>query len=245
MFEGSLVESRGLPVSQTQRWAALGSLTVQCAVAGLLLAIPLLRPQVLPTLSAAPRITLPYVSRPPVEPVRTAAVASSSSVVSAPAAVPVQAAANRPLIFQQGVTLTDGPMPALGTSLRMGDGNGPLNVLSTVGNGPSGAGVVAMRTREAGPLHVSTGVSEGLLLTPIRPVYPAIARAAQIQGAVVLEATISKAGRIESLHVVSGPPMLQAAARDAVEVARYRPYLLNGEPVEVQTTIRVLFRLGN
>jgi protein TonB len=83
-----------------------------------------------------------------------------------------------------------------------------------------------------------------MLLTPIQPVYPVIARTAGVQGTVVLEATISAAGRIESLQVVSGPPMLRGAARDAVEVARYRPYKLNGQPTEVQTTITVVFRLG-
>ena len=243
MFEGSLVESRGLPLSQTQRWAALGSLTVQCAVAALLLALPLLRPQVLPMLTEAPQIALPFVSRPPVVPLRTAAVAASSSAVSAPASEPVQAAASRPLIFQHGGELADGPVPAIGTNLRMGDGTGLFSALSTGGSGPAGPGVVAMRPREAGPVHVSTGVLEGLLLTPIQPVYPAIARIAGVQGAVVLQATISKAGRIESLHVVSGSPMLQRAAIDAVQVARYRPYMLNGEAVEVQTTITVVFQL--
>ena len=70
-------------------------------------------------------------------------------------------------------------------------------------------------------------------------------KAAGTQGAVVMEAVISKAGRIESLHVVSGPDMLRRAAMDAVQVARYRPYLLSGVPTEVQTTITVVFKLGS
>jgi protein TonB len=106
--------------------------------------------------------------------------------------------------------------------------------------GPPAA--VARPTR-VGPLRISE-MSPGMLLTPIQPVYPVIARTAGVQGTVVLEATISAAGRIESLQVVSGPPMLRGAARDAVEVARYRPYKLNGQPTEVQTTITVVFRLG-
>ena len=103
------------------------------------------------------------------------------------------------------------------------------------------------RTAEVsiGPVRVSKGVSEGLLLTPILPVYPAIARAARVQGAVVVEAVISKAGRIESLHAVSGPAMLQQAALDAISVARYRPYLLNGAATEVKTAITVVFTLGS
>jgi protein TonB len=94
-------------------------------------------------------------------------------------------------------------------------------------------------------LHLSTGVTAGLLLAPIQPAYPAIARAAGVQGTVMLEAVISKAGRIESLHVVSGPPLLRDAALNAVAAARYKPYLLNGEPTEVQTTITVMFKLGS
>lgn len=76
------------------------------------------------------------------------------------------------------------------------------------------------------------------------PQYPAIARAAHIDGVVTLAATIAKGGTIQNLRVVSGPPLLTAAAIDAVRTWRYRPYLLNGEPVEVETTVRVVFRLG-
>jgi periplasmic protein TonB len=93
-------------------------------------------------------------------------------------------------------------------------------------------------------LHVSTGVSEGMLLAPIRPAYPVIAKVARVQGTVVVEAVISRQGAIESLHVVSGPAMLQNAALDAIREARYRPYRLNGEPIAVETTITVIFRLG-
>ncbi len=82
------------------------------------------------------------------------------------------------------------------------------------------------------------------MLSPIRPIYPAIAKSARIQGTVVIEATISRQGTIENLQVTEGPPMLRQAAIDAVAAARYRPFLLNGEPVEVQTSIRVIFSLG-
>jgi len=84
----------------------------------------------------------------------------------------------------------------------------------------------------------------GNLLQKTIPQYPAIAKAARIQGTVVLQATISKGGGIENLRVVSGPPMLQQAALDAVRSWRYKPYLLNGDPVEVETTVNVVFNLG-
>ena len=77
-----------------------------------------------------------------------------------------------------------------------------------------------------------------------QPIYPPIAKAARVQGTVVLQATISKTGSIENLHVISGPAMLQQAALDAVKTWRYRPYLLNNEPVEVETTVNVIFTLG-
>jgi protein TonB len=85
---------------------------------------------------------------------------------------------------------------------------------------------------------------EGRKLSGADPRYPAIAIAARIQGTVLLAAMISKAGAIENLRIVSGPPMLGPAAEEAVRTWRYRPYLLNGEPVEVETTVRVNFRLG-
>jgi protein TonB len=83
-----------------------------------------------------------------------------------------------------------------------------------------------------------------MLLDKVTPQYPAIAKAARIQGTVVLQATISKSGGIENLRVISGPPMLQQAAMDAVRSWRYKPYLLNGDPVEVETTVNVVFNLG-
>jgi periplasmic protein TonB len=84
-----------------------------------------------------------------------------------------------------------------------------------------------------------------MLIAPIRPIYPPIAKAAHIEGKVIVEAVISSAGTIESLHVLSGPPMLQRAAIDAIQAARYQPYRLNGTPTAVQTTITVNFRIGS
>jgi protein TonB len=86
-------------------------------------------------------------------------------------------------------------------------------------------------------------LSAGLLLQRVVPVYPPIPKALHREGIVVLQATISTTGRIENLQVVSGDPMLTQAANDAVRNWRYRPYLLNGQPVEVETTINVVFKL--
>jgi protein TonB len=87
-------------------------------------------------------------------------------------------------------------------------------------------------------------MAASMLIERTPPSYPPIAEAARVQGTVVLRATISKEGTIKNLEVVSGPAMLQQASLDAVRAWRYRPYLLNNEPVEVETTINVIFTLG-
>ncbi len=93
-------------------------------------------------------------------------------------------------------------------------------------------------------IAISSGVATGLLVQEVRPIYPPIAKAARVSGTVVLQATISKSGTITNLRVVSGNAMLQSAALEAVRQWRYRPYMLNGDPVEVDTTINVVFNLG-
>jgi TonB family protein len=97
----------------------------------------------------------------------------------------------------------------------------------------------------SGPVRVASGAMAGNLIDRPDPVYPPIAKAAHVQGSVVLHAIISKMGTIESLSVISGPPMLTASAEDAVKRWVYKPYLLNGEPVEVETTITVNFTFGD
>jgi TonB family protein len=92
---------------------------------------------------------------------------------------------------------------------------------------------------------IPAAVAVGLLLQKTQPIYPPIAKAARVSGTVVLEATISKAGTVEELRVISGPPFLQQAALDAVKTWRYKPYTVNDEPVEVETTVNVVFTLGD
>lgn len=81
-------------------------------------------------------------------------------------------------------------------------------------------------------------------VTKVPPVYPVEAKKAKIQGTVMLSTIIGKDGAVENLSVVSGPSALQAAALDAVRQWRYEPYLLNGDPVEVETTVKIVFTLS-
>jgi protein TonB len=94
------------------------------------------------------------------------------------------------------------------------------------------------------PIRVSQGVMEGNLVRKVSPTYPPLAKQARISGTVVLQAVISKNGTVENLHVLQGHPMLVPAAMDAVKQWKYKPYLLNGEPVEVDLTITLSFTMG-
>ena len=93
-------------------------------------------------------------------------------------------------------------------------------------------------------VKVSGGVMSSFLEHKVQPVYPADAKDQHIQGSVVFKAIIDKEGNISDLQLISGHPMLSPAAIDAVKQWRYRPYLLNGEPVGVETTVTVNFTLA-
>jgi periplasmic protein TonB len=94
-------------------------------------------------------------------------------------------------------------------------------------------------------VRISAGVTKGLLIHRVDPGYPPLARSARIQGEVVLTAIIDANGQIQNLQLVSGHPMLVPAALSAVRQWRYKPYLLNGQPVEVETTVTVIFTLSS
>lgn len=98
---------------------------------------------------------------------------------------------------------------------------------------------------QTGPVRIGGNVMQAKAIDHPNPVYPAIARAAHVQGTVVLHAIIGKDGTIQQLQLVSGPPLLVNSAMDAVRQWRYQPTELNGEPVDVDTTISVVFTLGD
>lgn len=240
MFEDSLVESRVRHASASERWTTIASVSLQCALAGLVIALPLLHPEALSYRIDSPRVLVPLPPKPPVPVVRVQHVSTSSDAPSVPQPALGRTMA-RPL-FLPSLDTSAGDAPPM-TPVHFGSGvsDGLPNGLG-IGEGHGSAIIVA--PLRSTPLRVSSGISQGMLLTPIRPLYPAIARAAGVQGTVVVEAVISRAGTIESLRVLSGPPMLQQAAKDAIRAARYQPYRLNGEAIAVQTTITVNFRMG-
>jgi protein TonB len=247
MFEGSLVESTSLLRSRN-RWPAVASVGVQALLVAVLVAVPLLHPEVVSMVTPHMTLYAPALPRPVPPPLPVHLVHVEANASSAPAALAAPAAQLTHVMISTS-TPVDAPVMAEGMNLGPARPNLPD---ALVGSGTAGPRVVAVSptgggsgTRTSGkPLPVSTGVLAGLLLEPIRPVYPPIARVSRTEGDVVVQAVISRTGRMESAHVISGNMMLQQSALDAVRSARYRPYLLNGEPTEVETTITVRFHLG-
>ncbi len=98
-------------------------------------------------------------------------------------------------------------------------------------------------SKKAAPHSVSAATMQGNVISKVAPKYPPDAKVARIQGTVVLDAVIDRSGRVDGLKVVSGPGELQQSALDAVRQWRYKPFLLNGKPIEVETTINVVYSL--
>ena len=245
MFEGALVESRGQLGSANVRWTAAGSLVLQSLLAAVLAVLPAVRPDRLSLLAKTSDVIAPAIPKPkPIVRVRVAEAAANQAakLTFEGALVPVESGRSviRNILPGQ-LSADDSLPPGPGLELAMGGRPDPLTGISgTLTSGSRGV----VRVAPSGPVRVSSGVSTGLLLSAIQPVYPALAKAARVQGTVVVEAMISKAGRIESARAVSGPEMLRGAAVDAVSRARYRPFELNGQTVEVQTTVTLNFKLG-
>lgn len=238
MFEDSLVESAGR-IRTRSKWYAIGSFALEAALLAVFLLIPCLYPDLLPREA----LSTPLIAPPPpavVAPTpQPAAVREVSSVqlagLVAPALIP------RHISTGDNMQVTP---PGMDIGLDK-QGNGDvLGAIPLPGSPPTPPPVV-VRPKPAALLRVSSGVAEGHILVPIQPVYPAIARTARIQGTVVIEAIISSQGLIEQAHVISGQPILAQAALNAVSRARYRPFKLNGDAVDVETTISFNFVLGN
>jgi len=244
MFEESLLEVSSSP---RQRWTAVVSITLQCSAVALLITIPLLHPEKLNVATKAPEALLPLRFRPPIPIVRPAQAHTTAPASAAPAAPSAGRVLNAPPTIPTGINMnpdtSNAPVVKFGGG-GMGEGTLPSGLVNGTGTSPV---VVAANPapRPIGPVRMSSGVVQGFLRVPIQPVYPRLAVSTHTEGAVVIEAIISRAGKIESARVVSGPALLRQAALDAITEARYQPFQLNGQPTEVETMITVNFRLGS
>ena len=239
MFEGALVESGNKPPTKLRYWAIAALLFNSAVVAGLIL-FPLLHPDLLPrsamtAMLITPLPPVPASSSPP-------HVEVQKSIKTTPAFDPMTAPKQIPTKIE---IVKEDPPPQLGVAGTGMDANAHGGIAGLVmggtGSGAAPVPVVVKVEPPKGPQRVSSGVMIGQLLSKTTPIYPPIARAAGVSGAVVLHATISKTGTIEELVVISGPEMLRAAAMEAVRSWRYKPYLLSGIPTEVETTVTVNF----
>ena len=242
MFEDSLMESGGR-IKTKRGWTTILSFILEFLFLGILVLLPLIFTEALPTKQLMTLITAPPPPPPPPPPPAAAPVhvvkmqsELDNGQLRTPTAIPKKI---------QMIKEDESP-PTLGAGVVGGvPGGVPGGAIGGVlGSVMSSVPTAVPKAATPQRVRVSQGVSQGLLIHKVQPAYPPLARQARIQGVVVLQALIGKDGSIQNLHVVSGHPMLTNAALDAVKEWRYKPYYLNGEPVEVETTINVNFTLS-
>jgi periplasmic protein TonB len=212
--------------------------------------VPLFFPEALPkqqlltTLIAPPAPPPPPPPAPAAAPQVVKAITHSelltNSRLQAPSAIPQKIALLKEDAHpESAVTGVVGGVPG---GIPGGELGGVIGgIISSV---PAAATIPKLARAPNKPVLVSSGICEGLLIFHPSPDYPKLARAAHVQGQVLLRAVISKDGRIVNLQTLNGHPLLVTPAIKAVQQWRYRPYLLNGEPVEVETEITVNFMLS-
>jgi len=242
MFEDSLFDSGGA-LCKRRTWPKLVSFVIETGAIGLLVLAPLIYTQGLPKQQIVDILRSPSspVGRAPAQVVQAQPRAAhdrrelDDKVLREPSRIPLktQMAHDEPSV---------GGPPSLDGLVVGATSDGVPNAVIT----EIARAVPPTVVRPATPqkLRVSSGVAAGMLIYQQRPEYPRLAMQARIQGTVVLQAVIGKDGTVHDVHIVSGHPMLVSTAIEAVKQWRYRPYLLNSEPVEVDTQIKVNFTLG-
>ena len=239
MFQDALMESGGQITTRSRYFSLLG-----LAINGLILLALILWPMLHPL--ALPKQAMNSLLVAPAPPAAAASVRHTVAAAAAkPATLSLQMLA--PSAISRSIATIAYATPDISGVTDMSGMNGATSG-SPVGDLFKSSGTAARPVVQVAvpkKTLISSGVMAGNKISGASPTYPAIARAARVQGTVVIAATIAKSGAIENLRVSSGPPMLTTSALDAVKTWRYRPYLLNGAPVEVETTINVVFSLGN
>jgi periplasmic protein TonB len=239
MFSKLIVSTKNAP-GERKPWSLLISIALQSLLIGALILIPLIYTEALPKTMLSTFIVAPAPPPPPPPPmaaakvkqVKLAQVIKTNPVT--PTVIPKKIEVEKDQAAAPDVapSTQDNGMPG-GTGDVLG---------GIAGNGP----VVPPPPKPQTPQRITLGgkVAAAKLIDKVAPQYPEVARSAHVTGTVVLRAVISKSGDIEQLQLVSGPPLLAKAAMDAVAQWRYRPTVLNGQPVEVDTSINVVFSLG-
>lgn len=244
MFEDSLIESGGR--LKTKRGVtSLISFIIQIGIIGVMILIPLIFTEALPRTQLMTFLVAPPPPPPPPPP-----AAAPVKVVKQIQTDIVNGQLRTPTKIPQKVQMIkeeEAPPPVMASSGVVGGVPGGVpggQMGGVIGGIISSTPVAVPKVATPQRVRVSAGVTNGLLVKRVQPPYPPLARQARIQGTVVLQAEISKTGDIQNLRLISGHPMLAPAAIEAVKQWKYKPYLLNGEPVEVETTVQVNFTLA-
>jgi len=235
MFGDSLLQVSSSS-RKNKRWSMATALIVELIVAGIAISIPLLTTGVLPMSARVPLYTpVKPVTIEAMKPIPVGQTRANGAVAPASRAAIVMVSNNKNAIYIGPAVqiITD---PAIATPPNVGANIKaiPENLL------PTGSSVNVKPG--SGPTRVISQLEEAQLINRVEPVYPRIAVVSGVQGQVKLHAIIARDGTIKSLSLVSGHPLLARAAMDAVSQWRYRPYVLNGEIVEVETFITVNFK---
>ncbi len=244
MFEDSLLESGGRLRTKRGRTTTIAFM-LEIGLVIVLVLVPLIFTEALPKQQLMTFLVAPPPPPPPPPP-----AAAPVKVVKQIQTDIVNGQLRTPTKIPEKVQMIkeeDAPPPVMATGGVVGGVPGGVpggQMGGVIGGIISSTPVAVPKVATPQRVRVSQGVSQGLLVKKVQPNYPPLARQARIQGTVVLRAVISKDGAIEGLTLVSGHPMLAPAAIEAVKQWKYRPYLLNGEPVEVDTEVLVNFTLS-
>lgn len=245
MFD-DLVISSVHPTKTNKPWTVALSVLVQTGIVILLILIPLIYTEALPKQMLTTFLVAPAPPPPPPPPaaavqriVKPVARLIHNGQMMAPTVIPKKVS----MIKEEELPPDVGNVGIVG-GVQGGIAGGSAG--GVLGGIIGGVGSNLPPPPKAGPTRIRVGgnVQQASLVRQVQPSYPPLAKAAHVSGTVVLHAIISKDGTIQELTYVSGPAMLMTSAMDAVRQWRYKPTMLNGEPVEVDTQITVVFTLG-
>lgn len=243
MFEDSLIESGNRFRAKRRLSTTILSFVLQCMLIGILILIPLIYTDALPKTQLMTFLVAPPPPPPPPPPPAAAVVKvvkMQSEVINGQLRTPTKIPQKIQMIKEE-----EAPPDLGGAGVPGGVPGGiPGGSAGGVIGGIISSTAVIPKIATPARIRVSSGVSTGLLIKKVTPNYPPLAKQARIQGHVLLQAEISKDGTIQNLQLISGHPMLAPAAIEAVKQWRYKPYLLNGEPVAVETQVDVVFSLS-
>lgn len=245
MFD-DLVESSVVRKKTNKRWSVVLSAIVQGVIVFVFVLIPLIYTEALPKQLLTTFLVAPAPPPPPPPPaaaaprvVKPIARIIQAGKMMAPTVIPkkVEMIKEEEMPPDVGAVGVVGGVPG---GIAGGSAGGVLGGII----GGTGGGMPPPPKPTQSRVRIGGNVQAAKMIRQIQPLYPQIAKTAHVQGTVMLHAIIAKDGTVQELQYVSGPALLMRSAMDAVRQWRYQPTLLNGEPVEVDTTISVVFTLS-